>query len=88
MGDLRAMGETNALIDRPRRPGTRALFARAAEIYAQRFSDADGRIRASFSLVWMSGWAPDPSQRKPLRPGSAKVSLASILEAPARREAE
>ncbi|HEY4193465.1 MAG TPA: methyltransferase domain-containing protein [Mesorhizobium sp.] len=88
MGDLRAMGETNALIDRPRRPGTRALFARAAEIYAQRFSDADGRIRASFSLVWMSGWAPDPSQRKPLQPGSAKVSLASILEASARREAD
>ncbi|TSE05166.1 methyltransferase domain-containing protein [Mesorhizobium intechi] len=82
MADLRAMGETSALTDRSRRPGTRGLFARAAEIYAERFSDADGRIRASFSMVWMSGWAPDASQQKPLKPGSAKVSLKTILEAP------
>ena len=78
--DLRAMGETSALVDRSRRPGTRKLFARAAEIYAERFSDPDGRIRASFSIVWMSGWAPDASQQKPLKPGSAKVSLKTILE--------
>ncbi len=84
MADLRAMGETNPMFDRPRRPGTRRLFARAAEIYAERFSDPDGRIRASFSLVWMSGWAPDPSQRKPLKPGSAKMSLAKALENPGR----
>ncbi|MGB3418219.1 MAG: methyltransferase domain-containing protein [Mesorhizobium sp.] len=82
MADLRAMGETNSMLDRPRRPGRRDLFARAAQIYAERFSDPDGRIRASFSLVWMSGWAPDPSQQKPLKPGSAKVSLAKILENP------
>jgi hypothetical protein len=82
MADLRAMGETSSLIDRPRRPVSKRLFARAAEIYAERFSDPDGRIRASFSLVWMSGWAPDPSQQKPLKPGSAKVSLAKILENP------
>jgi len=80
MADLRAMGETSALADRSRRPGTRRLFARAAEIYAERFSDPDGRIRASFSMVWMSGWAPDASQQKPLKPGSAKVSLKAILE--------
>ena len=80
MADLRAMGETSALADRSRRPGTRGLFARAAEIYAERFSDPDGRIRASFSMVWMSGWAPDASQQKPLKPGSAKVSLKTILE--------
>lgn len=80
MADLRAMGETSALADRSRRPGTRQLFARAAEIYAERFSDPDGRIRASFSTVWMSGWAPDASQQKPLKPGSAKVSLKAILE--------
>ncbi len=84
MADLRAMGETNSMLDRPRRPATRALFARAAEIYAERFSDPDGRIRASFSLVWMSGWAPDPSQQKPLRPGSAKMSLAKALENPGK----
>lgn len=82
MADLRAMGETSSLIDRPRRPVSKRLFARAAEIYAERFTDPDGRIRASFSLVWMSGWAPDPSQQKPLKPGSAKVSLAKILENP------
>lgn len=82
MEDLRAMGETSALTDRSRRPGSRKLFARAAEIYAERFSDPDGRVRASFSIVWMSGWAPDASQQKPLKPGSAKVSLKTILEAP------
>lgn len=82
MADLRAMGETNILSDRTRRPGTRTLFARAGEIYAKRFSDPNGRIRASFSIVWLSGWAPDPSQQKPLRPGSAKMSLAKALENP------
>ncbi|RUU25458.1 methyltransferase domain-containing protein [Mesorhizobium sp. M6A.T.Ce.TU.016.01.1.1] len=85
MADLRAMGETSALIDRSRRPGTRRLFARAAEIYAERFSNADGRVRASFPIVWMSGWAPDASQQKPLKPGSAKISLKTILENPGGR---
>lgn len=85
MADLRAMGETSALIDRSRRPGTRRLFARVAEIYAERFSDADGRVRASFPIVWMSGWAPDASQQKPLKPGSAKISLKTILENPGGR---
>ncbi|MGX5845933.1 class I SAM-dependent methyltransferase [Mesorhizobium sp. PL10] len=85
IADLRAMGETSVLTDRSRRPGARKLFARAAEIYAERFSDADGRIRASFSVVWMSGWAPDASQQKPLKPGSAKVSLKTILENPGGR---
>jgi SAM-dependent methyltransferase len=85
LADLRGMGETSPLVDRSRRPGTRKLFARAAEIYAERFSDADGRVRASFSIVWMSGWAPDASQQKPLKPGSAKLSLKTILENPDRR---
>lgn len=84
MADLRAMGETSPLVDRSRRPATRALFMRAGEIYAERFSDPDGRIRASFAIVWMSGWAPDPSQQKPLKPGSAKVSLAKILGDPGK----
>ncbi|BCH14530.1 methyltransferase domain-containing protein [Mesorhizobium sp. L-2-11] len=82
MADLQAMGETSALTDRSRRPGTRKLFARTAEIYAEQFSDADGRVRASFPIVWMSGWAPDASQQKPLKPGSAKLSLKTILENP------
>jgi SAM-dependent methyltransferase len=77
--DLRAMGVTNALVARSRRPGTRGLFQRAAEIYAERFSDADGRVRATFSFIWMSGWAPHGSQQKPLKPGSAEVSLTKVL---------
>lgn len=79
MRDLRAMGATNALVRRSRKPLGRGVLARAAEIYAERFSDPDGRIRATFSIVWMSGWAPDPSQQKPLKPGSASHSLAEIL---------
>jgi len=86
MRDLRAMGATNALAARTRRPATRLLFARAAEIYAERFSDPDGRVRATFSIVWMSGWVPHASQQKPLKPGSAKASLAGALEEAARKE--
>jgi SAM-dependent methyltransferase len=79
MADLRAMGAANALVARSRRPATRSFFARAAEIYRDRFADPDGRIRATFSIIWLSGWAPDASQQKPLKPGSAEVSLAKIL---------
>jgi hypothetical protein len=50
-----------------------------AQLYAERFADADGRIRATFDVIWLSGWAPHESQQKPLRPGSAKVSLAEAL---------
>jgi SAM-dependent methyltransferase len=77
--DLRAMGATNSLIARSRKPAQRALFLRAAEIYAERFSDTDGRVRATFSTIWLSGWAPHESQQKPLKPGSATVSLAKVL---------
>lgn len=79
MHDLRAMGATNALTQRLKRPTRRAVFVRAAEIYHERFADPDGRIRASFELVWLSGWAPHESQQKPLRPGSAKMRLADAL---------
>ena len=63
--DLRAMGATNALVERAKRPLRRAVFFRAAEIYAQKFADRDGRIRATFEFVWLSGWAPHESQQKP-----------------------
>ena len=69
MADLRAMGATNVLSGRLRKPATREFFARAAQIYAERFADPDGRVRATFSFIWMSGWAPDASQRKPLEAG-------------------
>jgi SAM-dependent methyltransferase len=77
--DLRAMGASNALPDRDRRPAGRKLFLRAAEIYAERFSDPDGRIRATFDIISLSGWAPHESQQKPARRGSAEVSLAAVL---------
>ena len=77
--DLRAMGATNALVERERRPLRRDVLTRAAEIYADRFSDPDGRVRATFQLVSLSGWTPDESQQKPLRPGSAKSRLADAL---------
>jgi len=79
MRDLRAMGMQNALLSRPRRPVSRHFFARAGEIYAARFSDQDGRIRATFSFIWLTGWAPHPSQQKPLKPGSATMSLDKAL---------
>lgn len=80
MADLRAMGATNALTDRSRKPVSRRLFARAAEIYAERFADTDDRIRATFAFIWLSGWAPDASQPKPLKPGSAQISLTQVLK--------
>jgi SAM-dependent methyltransferase len=79
MEDLRRMGATNPLVERRRTPLRRATLMRMAETYAARFSDADGRVRASFDIVWLSGWAPHPSQPQPLKPGSAQVRLADAL---------
>jgi SAM-dependent methyltransferase len=79
MQDLRRMGATNILVERRRTPTRRATLLRMAQIYAERFADADGRIRATFDVIWLSGWAPHPSQPKPLQPGSAKVSLAEAV---------
>ena len=84
MRDLKAMGMANPLLGRSRRPVSRKFFLRAAELYAERFADPDGRIRATFSIVFLSGWAPHESQQKPLKPGSAKMRLADALD-PARR---
>ena len=79
MADLRAMGATNVLVERTRRPLRRAVLLRAAEIYGARFADPDGRIRASFQVISLAGWAPHESQQKPLRPGSAQARLADAL---------
>jgi len=79
MQDLRRMGATNILNERRRTPSRRATFLKMAQIYAERFSDPDGRIRATFDIVWLSGWAPHESQQKPLKPGSAKMSLADAV---------
>jgi SAM-dependent methyltransferase len=75
MQDLRRMGATNILVERRRTPTRRATLLRMAQIYAERFADPDGRIRATYDVIWLSGWAPHESQPKPLRPGSAKASL-------------
>jgi SAM-dependent methyltransferase len=82
--DLRAMGLANALADRSRKTLRRATLLRAAAIYAERFADPDGRVRATFETVWLSGWAPHESQPKPLRPGSARTRLADALGVPER----
>jgi len=77
--DLQGMGAANALLERRRLPLRRATLLRAAEVYAERFSDPDGRVRATFEIVWLSGWVPHESQQKPLKPGSAKMRLADAL---------
>jgi SAM-dependent methyltransferase len=79
MAELRRMGATNALSARRRTPLRRATLMRMAEIYTQRFADADGRVRATFEIVWLSGWAPHPDQQQPLKPGSAQARLADAL---------
>jgi SAM-dependent methyltransferase len=78
--DLRAMGATNALHARSRKPLRRGVLLRAATVYAERFADPDGRLRATFDLVWLAAWAPHESQPKPLEPGSATMSLADALK--------
>jgi hypothetical protein len=79
MHDLRRMGATNPLVARRRVPLRRRTLMQMADIYARRFADADGRMRATFDIVWLSGWAPHPDQQQPLRPGSAKTRLAEAL---------
>jgi len=79
MADLRAMGMQNALLTRSQRPVSRRFFMRVAEIYAERFSAPDGRICASFSFIWMSGWAPHKNQQRPMQPGTARIPLARVL---------
>lgn len=88
MRDLRAMGETNALARRRRCFARRALFAETARLYAEAHGTADGRIPASFEMIFLTGWAPDPSQPQPLRPGSAVRRLADALGSAERSAGE
>jgi SAM-dependent methyltransferase len=82
MTELKGMGASNVLAERSRRPMTRRLLARGAEVYGERFATPDGRVPATFEIVTLTGWAPDPSQPKPLRPGSATSRLADALGVP------
>lgn len=77
--DLRRMGAANPLVERRRVPLRRATLMRAVQVYAERFADPDGKVRASFDVIWLSGWSPHESQQQPLRPGSAKKRLADAL---------
>jgi SAM-dependent methyltransferase len=79
MADLRAMGETNVLLERPRSPLARRIITRANDLYFERFAAEDGRIVATFEIITLTGWAPHPDQQKPLAPGSAKTRLADAL---------
>lgn len=80
LSDLRAMGETSALAERNPRGLSRRILARAFDIYRERFSDEDGRVRATFEILTATGWAPHESQQQPLKPGSAKARLADALK--------
>lgn len=77
--DLKAMGETNALTARSRKPVSKRFFIKACEIYLEQFANAQGKAIASFDILWLTGWAKHDSQQKPLRPGSAKMRLAEAL---------
>jgi len=79
MRELRRMGATNVLHERRRTPLRRATLERVADIYGERFTDEDARLRATFEIVWLSGWAPHESQQQPLKPGSARQRLAEAL---------
>jgi SAM-dependent methyltransferase len=81
LADLRAMGETAALAERSPRGLSRRILARAFDIYRQRFSDPDGRVRATFEIITLTGWAPHEGQQQPLKPGSARARLADALGA-------
>jgi SAM-dependent methyltransferase len=85
MADLRRMGASNILVERRRTPTRRATLLRMAQIYGERFADSDGRIRATFDVIWLSGWAPHASQQQPLKPGSAKAALAEAVKGSAKR---
>jgi NADH dehydrogenase [ubiquinone] 1 alpha subcomplex assembly factor 5 len=79
MRELKGMGAGNVLTARRKAATTRGLLLRAAEIYAERFAGPDGRVPATFEILTLTAWAPDESQPKPLRPGSAQTRLADAL---------
>jgi SAM-dependent methyltransferase len=79
MRELKLLGASNPLADRPTKFATLRLIQAASEAYANLATDLDGRVRATLEIVWMSGWAPHESQQKPLKPGSAEISLTKIL---------
>ena len=88
LADLRAMGETSALVERPPAPLSRAVLTRACQLYQERHAGPDGRVPATFEILTLTGWGPHPDQQRPLRPGSAKARLADALGAVERPAGE
>jgi len=80
LSDLKGMGERASFVAGTSRALSAPVLARATELYAQRFAALRGRVRASFEIVHVSGWAPGPGQPQPLKPGSARVSLANAVK--------
>lgn len=81
LADLRAMGETNMLVERRKTFLKRKILLRAMDLYAEQFTGADGRVSATFEIIYLAGWAPHESQQQPLKRGSAQVPLAQALKA-------
>lgn len=79
MKELRGMGEGNALVSRQKTLTGREVLMRAAELYSEHFSDEEGRVSASFQIIYMTGWAPHESQQKPARRGSGQTGLGDVL---------
>jgi len=77
--EIRALGGGNVLLARSRRPLARDTLSRAEDIYRARYGTPDGQVKATFEIVYISGWGPDQSQQKPLKPGSAARRLADAL---------
>lgn len=80
ISDLRGMGEGNAVIERRRTLSRRSTLMEAMARYRAACSDSDGRVPATFQIVYLTGWAPHEGQQKPLRPGSAAARLADALD--------
>lgn len=79
LADLRGMGEANLLLDRLKHPTRRTIFTRAAALYHERFADVDGRLRATFQVLFLTGWAPHESQQQPAKRGSGRTDLRDVL---------
>lgn len=79
MREIRVLGGGNVLAERSKTPLSRSTLGRAESIYRERHATKEGGVSATFEIVYLSGWAPDPSQQKPLKPGSAAARLADAL---------
>lgn len=80
IADLRGMGQNNAILNRSTRHMGREFWARVNDHYQTNFANEKGRLIATFEVIYLIGWAPDESQQKPLKPGTAKISLAQVLK--------